>query len=757
MVEEPTANDTAAGSRAGSRLGHYRLRRLLGRGGFGEVYEAEDTAYHRIVALKLIAAPYSQNQVFRERLFREAQHAGRLHDPHVVPIHSWGEIDEQLYIDMRLIEGTDLQSVLASDGSLGPARAVAIVRQIAAALDAAHRDQMVHRDVKPANILITRDDFACLVDFGLANAATDAKLTSSGATIGTFAYMAPERLSHAEVSHRADIYALACVLYECLTGSAPYAIGDLHALITAHLTAPIPRPSRRGRQIPVGFDDVIARGMAKNPDERYASAGELARAAHLALTTSDQDQADTILATTQAAAGDRTQAGAAEPAASSQTKARLPAKPSGSSPTTSPPSAKPAVILGRGKTIGLAVLVLIAVVLILAVITAIEDRLWQQPAPPSAPSQPAAPASPPSQPASPPSQPAAPQVYPASAIDTLLLTPAQIRTTTGGVFHGQNDVNMVVTNSSYGMSDHANQVDPPSCVGVIFGADPSVYEGTGFDAIRDQTLDVSSYATGDQVEQTAVVFPSAEKAEAVLTSQTNQWQACSNRANPYPPPTRAMQVGQRHGEGGYTWTLADVQVGDNLITLKMAGYDNEAGSDQVCQQALGVGANVVVKTRACQDISQSYKGNPVFTDTSIAGDYGETLANTMLNRVAQAMPTESPATTSSSNPAGPAVDSQGFVGHSARCDTGNSLAALIRTAQSLAVVCQTAPGNFYYHGERLSDGASIKLPNAIRSSDGFDVTNPADGTHYEVRPNRLTIISNDHVDSSEPALQYAPG
>jgi serine/threonine protein kinase len=239
--------------RAGSRFGHYRLRRLLGRGGFGEVYEAEDTVMDRVVALKLMAAPYSQNEVFRRRLFREARTAGRLHEPHVVPIHQCGEIDGQLFIDMRLIEGTDLHTLLAREGPLSPARAVAIVRQIAAALDAAHAEQVIHRDVKPANILLTGDDFACLVDFGLANAATDARLTSSGTTIGTFAYMAPERFGNAKVSYRADIYALACVLYECLTGAPPYpASGDPPAQMAAHLTAPIPRPSQWRPQIPAG-------------------------------------------------------------------------------------------------------------------------------------------------------------------------------------------------------------------------------------------------------------------------------------------------------------------------------------------------------------------------------------------------------------------------------------------------------------------------------------------------------------------------
>jgi serine/threonine protein kinase len=184
MPEDPIDSDTQPATREGSQFGHYRLRRLLGRGGFGEVYEADDTVMDRVVALKLLAPAYSRNELFRLRLIREARAAGRLHEPHVVPVHHCGEIDGQLYIDMRLIPGTDLQTVLADEKHLSPARAVAIVRQIAAALDAAHDVQMVHRDVKPANILLTNDDFACLVDFGLANAATDAKLTSSGMTLG---------------------------------------------------------------------------------------------------------------------------------------------------------------------------------------------------------------------------------------------------------------------------------------------------------------------------------------------------------------------------------------------------------------------------------------------------------------------------------------------------------------------------------------------------------------------------------------------
>jgi serine/threonine protein kinase len=219
----------------------------------------------------------------------------------VVPIHDYGEIDGVLYVDMRFIDGTDLRKILVRYGPLTPARAVAIIRQIASALDAAHASGLVHRDVKPENILITRDDFAYLVDFGIANAATDEKLTELGTAVGTYAYMAPERFTNAEVTYRADIYALACVLHECLTGTQPFPADSVSVLITAHLMQPIPKPSAARPGIPVGFDDVIARGMAKDPKDRYATAGDLATAAHDALASADRDKADNIVSRSTAA------------------------------------------------------------------------------------------------------------------------------------------------------------------------------------------------------------------------------------------------------------------------------------------------------------------------------------------------------------------------------------------------------------------------------------------------------------------------
>ena len=173
-------SDTAPGSRVGSQFGPYRLIRLLGRGGMGEVYEAEDTVKDRMVALKLIVGEILRQPGVSHADATRGRTAGRLNEPHVVPIHDYGEIDGQLYVEMRLIEGTDLRTLLKRFGPLPPARAVAIVRQIAAALDAAHAIGVTHRDVKPENILITRNDFAYLVDFGIARAATDQKLTQPG-------------------------------------------------------------------------------------------------------------------------------------------------------------------------------------------------------------------------------------------------------------------------------------------------------------------------------------------------------------------------------------------------------------------------------------------------------------------------------------------------------------------------------------------------------------------------------------------------
>ncbi|MFQ6395008.1 protein kinase domain-containing protein [Nocardia sp. KC 131] len=273
------------GRRVGSRFGPYELRSLLGKGGMGEVYEAYDTVKDRVVAVKLLSEELAQDPGYQVRFRRESQAAARLAEPHIIPIHDWGVIDGTLFIDMRLVPGLDLRSLLRHEGTLSAERAIGIIEQIAAGLDAAHADGLVHRDVKPANILVTEADFAYLVDFGIAHTEGDSAMTQVGMAIGSYTYMAPERFDVGDVTGRADIYSLACVLHECLTGSTPFPAASMSVLIRSHLSQPPPRPSVQRPGIPAAMDAVIARGMAKDPDDRYPTAMDLARSAKATLGT----------------------------------------------------------------------------------------------------------------------------------------------------------------------------------------------------------------------------------------------------------------------------------------------------------------------------------------------------------------------------------------------------------------------------------------------------------------------------------------
>jgi serine/threonine-protein kinase len=269
---EPTTESWA-------QFGQYRLLGLLGRGGMGEVWRAYDTVTDRHVALKVLLEHFAEDEKFQRRFRREAHAAAQLNNAHIIPIHTFGEIQGHLFVDMRLIEGRDLQAVLF-DGPLEPARAVQIVGQVAKGLHAAHKVGLVHRDVKPSNILLDEDDHAYLIDFGIARASTDTTLTGAGAFVGSWHYMAPERFAAGPADARADVYALACVLFECLTGQTPYPGDDLEQQYASHRSLPPPRPTSVSPGLPAAFDNVIDLGMAKNPDERYATTVELARAAH---------------------------------------------------------------------------------------------------------------------------------------------------------------------------------------------------------------------------------------------------------------------------------------------------------------------------------------------------------------------------------------------------------------------------------------------------------------------------------------------
>jgi serine/threonine-protein kinase len=280
------------------RFGRYELLALLGAGGMGQVWRARDSQTNRVVALKVLPESSAEDEEPRERFRRECQAVAQLTEPHVIPIHDFGDIDGRLYLNMRLVDGTDLRTLIKEQGALAPRRAVAILAQVAGALQAAHDVGLVHRDVKPSNILVSANDFAYLIDFGIAHASEDLTLTKAGQTIGTAVYMAPEAIGAAIKTHsRVDVYALTCVLYECLTGRPPFT-SDLgvQGLIAHHLHTPPPQPSTTESGVPVAFDAVIARGMAKNPDDRYQTVQELAAAARAAVGDSAVATAETPVA-----------------------------------------------------------------------------------------------------------------------------------------------------------------------------------------------------------------------------------------------------------------------------------------------------------------------------------------------------------------------------------------------------------------------------------------------------------------------------
>src|SRR5262245_1096923 len=245
----------------------------------GEVYLAEQDAPRRKVALKLLAPELSQDPGFRERFARESEAAASIDHPNGIPIYQSGRADGALFIAMRYVEGTDLRTLLAEQGPLPPERGVRICAQIADALEAAHERGLVHRDVKPANILIGRNDHAYLSDFGLIRRSeVSTAITKTGQFMGTIDYVAPEQIKGEAVDGRADVYSLGCVLYECLTREPPFRRETEVATLYAHLEDPPPAPSATVTTVPKSLDEVVAKAMAKAPDDRYASAAELATA-----------------------------------------------------------------------------------------------------------------------------------------------------------------------------------------------------------------------------------------------------------------------------------------------------------------------------------------------------------------------------------------------------------------------------------------------------------------------------------------------
>ncbi|ARV81372.1 serine/threonine protein kinase [Mycobacterium intracellulare subsp. chimaera] len=560
-------------SRAGSMFGPYHLKRLLGRGGMGEVYEAEHTVKEWTVAVKLLSESFSRDPVFRERMKREARTAGRLQEPHVVPVHDYGEIDGQIFLEMRLVEGTDLDSVLKRFGPLTPPRAVAVITQIASALDAAHAAGVMHRDVKPQNILVTADDFAYLVDFGIASATTDEKLTQLGTAVGTWKYMAPERFSDAEVTYRADIYALACVLFECLTGAPPYRADSAGMLVSAHMMDPIPAPSQRRPDIPKAFDAVIARGMAKRPEDRYASAGDLALAAKQALSHPDQDRAATILRRSQEAA--LPTAVNPDPRLNTAPPPR-PYQPAFNTPPPSPPRAPyyqgasanwggPPPQFANAAPWGQPpprprrnVWLIVAAVAAVFVLLGGGLGIWLVTRPDPEPPTPAP--------------------LEADRLSALLLGPSDINTVMGS--------STMQPGKPITSTDHSSvTVSTPDCQGALYTTQDPVYAGTGYTSVSGLVSSEPGDNYDHWVNQAVVLFPSADKAKSFLENSAEKWKGCAGKT-----------VTVTNKSKTYRWTFAQVQGSPPKITL----MDTQEGADGwECQRALTVANNVIVDINAC--------------------------------------------------------------------------------------------------------------------------------------------------------------
>nr|WP_182541521.1 serine/threonine-protein kinase [Nocardioides ginsengisegetis] len=261
----------------GQEFAGFRLRAVIGRGGMSVVYQAENPRIGSLVALKILAPELATNDDFRARFLQESRIAASLNHPNVIPIYDMGPEDDLLYIAMRYVAGSDLRAILKARDRLDAAQSIMLLQQVARALDNAHRHGLVHRDVKPANILVQRGtdedpDHVYLVDFGISkHALSHSGLTATGEFLGTVDYIAPEQVQGHDVDGRADVYGLACVLFETLTGRVPFKKEADAAVIFAHVEETPPRPSDLNPDLPSDIDDVLAVGLSKNPDERYGT------------------------------------------------------------------------------------------------------------------------------------------------------------------------------------------------------------------------------------------------------------------------------------------------------------------------------------------------------------------------------------------------------------------------------------------------------------------------------------------------------
>lgn len=550
----------------GSVVAGYRIERVLGAGGMGTVYLVANPELPRLDALKVLSAELSYDEQFRSRFIREADVASRMNHPNIVAIYRRGQTEDgQLWIAMQFVEGIDADEALRR-GQLTPERALHIVGEIAKALDYAHRHQVIHRDVKPANFLLEDgpDDRVLLGDFGIARALDDAGLTTTGSMVTTVAYAAPEVLASDPVDGRADLYSLGCTLFRMLTGKTPFSDArGAPAIMMAHLSQPPPRVSDHVPGLPPALDQVIATAMAKDPARRFASGADLAGAARAALHRSAHGVTPTPGHTGYPAA---------------PTQPWLPPEPATLLANTAGPTAAfgAAAAPTRRRRRGKIIAALVGVVLLAAAATvAITLTSGDKTGPPTA-HPPAATTTTSTSTTAPP----APIVAPA-ALSGLLLSPEELAGMMG-------TTEMVILFSFQSPVDDSPVIEPKQCVGAWAADEHATFADSGWTAVQDQMLQNSPDIPTHRVIQAVAALPSVEATQKLLADQARQWSGCAGQR---------ITLNYAQAPEPQHWTFQKPTRTDTTLSLMQV---MEGGGGMACQHVLAVRNNVVVDVLACR-------------------------------------------------------------------------------------------------------------------------------------------------------------
>ncbi|MGV0636021.1 serine/threonine-protein kinase PknH/PknJ [Mycolicibacillus trivialis] len=520
----------------GAVVAGYRVRRVIGSGGMGTIYAVDDPQLPRLDALKVLSAELCADPKFRARFVREADVAAGLDHPNIVSIYDRGETrDGQLWIAMQLVDGTDADAAIRT-GTMNPRRAVHIINEVAEALDYAHAHQVLHRDVKPANFLLTGpvgpDERVLLGDFGIARAVDDAGLTGTNMVMATMAYAAPEVLEGRPIDFRSDLYSLGCALFHLLTNQVPYAdTTGASAQAMAHLRRPPPQPSAVAPGLGPMFDHVIATAMAKDPAQRYPSGRALAEAAKAALAQRDHT-----------------------------TDPQRPDSGPHSSPTLLPPTVAPPRS-SRGKLIGIVAGVAVVAVAAGAVALFAGGKSDDQASPPTAP------------PSHPPTS-AAPTVA-SSDLASLMLPDNRLTEAVGAATKAGPEPWREFARDTYA-----------DCGGIVYPMQSNSYSGSGsVDKYVQVGVDVRDQ-TRSNVVQGVVAFPSADLAARFVDRQRALWPPCAYQT---------VRVSASNDQPEFFWRITDVNATGDIITAKALREDN----GRTCQHALTSMNNIVVDVLAC--------------------------------------------------------------------------------------------------------------------------------------------------------------